>query len=228
MAEQRSFGRWLKHLRVERDLTQEMLAEMVGCAASTVRSFEIGKRRPSREMAERLVMVLKLPADQQAEFLRLARMTVDTPSAAADTSIESNQPQPDPLPPLPKPITPFIGRQAEQAVLCQLIQQEGMRLGTLLGAGGMGKTRLALAVAHALSAYFPDGAGFVTLAALEDGQHLPATVAHALNIPLLGARDPAEQIVSALLPRKMLLILDNFEHLLRYPQALLWLNDLLT
>lgn len=228
MTEPITFGRWLKRLRIERDLTQEMLAELAGCATSTLRSFEMGKRRPSREMTERLVMVLKLPAAQQTEFLRLARMAVQRPSEpSADESAEAGQAKLLSTPPLPKPITPMIGRQAEQSVVCHLIQYEGARLLTLLGAGGMGKTRLALAVASELTSYFTDGAGFVALAGLEDGQHLPAAVAHALNIPLLGARDPAEQIVSVLSTRTMLLILDNFEHLLLYPQAVQWISNLL-
>jgi len=73
-----AFGRWLKRLRAEQDLTQEMLAEAVGCATPTLRSFEIGKRRPSREMAERIADVLQIPTSQRTEFLRLARLPLET------------------------------------------------------------------------------------------------------------------------------------------------------
>lgn len=72
-----AFGRWIKRLRAEQDLTQEMLAEAVGCATPTLRSFEIGKRRPSRDMAERIADVLQVPTSQQTEFLRLARLPLE-------------------------------------------------------------------------------------------------------------------------------------------------------
>ena len=72
-----NFGRWLKKLRTAHDLTQEALAEHAYCSVQTIRFFETGKRRPSLEMAERLAQVLKVPFDQQAEFLRLARQSIE-------------------------------------------------------------------------------------------------------------------------------------------------------
>lgn len=225
MAGQITFGRWLKRLRAEQDLTQEMLAELANCAANTLRSFEIGRRRPSREMAERLALVLKVPADQQSEFLRLARLPVEKQSGV-ETDEGGESPHPTPL--LPRVVTPLIGREVERAVLTQLIRAEGHRLVTLLGAGGMGKTRLALAVASEVAVHFTDKIGFVALASLEQAQHLPAAIAHALNIPLLGVRDPAEQLLTVLATRQMLLVLDNFEHLLIYPEAAQWITTLLT
>lgn len=65
------FGTMLCHLRASRHLTQESLAEAVGCAAETVRSFENGRRRPSRHMAERLADVLHLPAAERQHFVQL-------------------------------------------------------------------------------------------------------------------------------------------------------------
>lgn len=228
MAGQETFGRWLKRLRAEQDLTQEMLAELANCATPTLRSFEIGRRRPSREMAERLALVLKIPADQQAEFIRLARLPLENESeSAADESLESLQPKPSSAPPLPKLLNPLIGREAERAVLTHLLCEEKRPLVTLLGAGGMGKTHLALALANDLITQYPDGVGFVPLAGLADGQHLPATIAQALHLSLLGVRDPAEQLLSILETRQMLLLLDNFEHLLHYPQAVQWITTLL-
>ena len=61
MHESLSFGHWIKRLRGERDLTQEALAEEVGCAPQTIRMMESGKRRPSRELAERIAVVLDIP-----------------------------------------------------------------------------------------------------------------------------------------------------------------------
>ncbi|MDQ5854348.1 MAG: helix-turn-helix domain-containing protein, partial [Chloroflexota bacterium] len=75
MHEPMTLGRWMKRLRADLDLTQEVLAEQVGCALQTIRSFELGKRRPSRELADRLAATLQVPQEQRAEFLRLARTT---------------------------------------------------------------------------------------------------------------------------------------------------------
>lgn len=67
------FGTWLRRLRRQRDRTQEALADEVGCAVYTLRAIEAGRRRPSREMAERLAAVLGLPAEQWPRFVQLAR-----------------------------------------------------------------------------------------------------------------------------------------------------------
>ncbi len=73
MTESLTFGRWMKRQRTELDLTQEALAEQVGCAPQTIRTYESGTRRPSRELAERLADVLQVPVDQRVDFLHLAR-----------------------------------------------------------------------------------------------------------------------------------------------------------
>src|SRR3712207_5711246 len=76
MPEPVTFPRWMKRLRAALDLTQEMLAEQASCATHTIRTFESGKRRPSRELAERLAHVLQVPPEQRADFVRLARTSV--------------------------------------------------------------------------------------------------------------------------------------------------------
>ncbi|HZG65457.1 MAG TPA: helix-turn-helix domain-containing protein, partial [Herpetosiphonaceae bacterium] len=73
----------MKRLRAALDLTQERLAEEVGCAAHTIRTFESGTRRPSRALAERLVEKLQVPREQRVEFLRLARSPLTQSSAPA-------------------------------------------------------------------------------------------------------------------------------------------------
>jgi len=123
-----TFGRWLKRLRAEQDLTQEMRSELAGCATPTLRSFEIGKRRPSRDMAERIAAVLKVPADQRSEFLRLARLPVESQSdvavvaasngavAAAPNHAQPQAPQEEKrasLIALPQTTNVLIGREAE-------------------------------------------------------------------------------------------------------------------
>jgi predicted ATPase/DNA-binding XRE family transcriptional regulator len=212
-----TFGRWLKRLRAHHDLTQEQLAELAYCSVQAVRAFETGKRRPSLEMAERLAEVLQIPADQREEFVRLARrVTAHSPAedpliapVAAPTRAEPAVPVAR-LPTLP---TALIGRQAERAVLHQLLG-EGRRLVSLVGPGGIGKTHLAIQLAHELAERFAGGAVFVPLAPVSSGVQIPAAIAAALGVPLPGADEPSAQLDALLRGRTLLLVLDNFEHLL--------------
>ncbi len=87
MTESLTFGRWMKCLRAELDLTQEALAEAAGCAPQTIRTYESGTRRPSRELAERLADVLQVAPEERADFLRLAR-TVGTPASGRATMVD--------------------------------------------------------------------------------------------------------------------------------------------
>ena len=87
MNEPMTLGRWMKRLRADRDMTQEALAEDVGCAVYTIRTLESGTRRPSRDLADRLAEKLQVPQEQRAEFLRVARSPItrsSTPAAVAD------------------------------------------------------------------------------------------------------------------------------------------------
>ena len=107
---------------------------------------------------------------------------------------------------LPSPLTALIGRDAEVEELRTLFRDN--RLVTLTGPGGVGKTRLAVAVATESAEEYPDGAGFVDLSALRDPELILQTVAVAL-----GLRAP-DELLTALRPRQLLLVLDNCEHLL--------------
>ena len=237
-----TFGRWLKRLRAEQDLTQEMLSELAGCATPTLRSFEIGKRRPSRDMAERIADVLKVPADQRSEFLRLARLPVESQTdvavvaasngavAAAPNPVQPQAPKEEKrtsLIALPQTTNVLIGREAEGNALQQMLLEERSRLVTLIGVGGMGKTRLALQSAQALASQLPHGVAFVALTPLQSAQHLSAALADALGITLQGSSAADEQVFDWLADRHMLLILDNFEHLLTDNGAIVWLKELL-
>ncbi|MEZ4867186.1 MAG: helix-turn-helix domain-containing protein [Caldilineaceae bacterium] len=216
-----TFGRWVKRLRAEQDLTQEMLSELVNCSPVTLRSFEIGKRRPSRELAERIADVLAVPPAEREEFLRLARLPVEGQGATPATPEPNGQRAPNPTPTfhatLPPVIGPMIGREAEQNALCTLLLDDSNRLVTLTGAGGMGKTRLALAVATILTPQFTDGVLFVPMAPLGAAALLPEAIAGALQLPP-GSSDPSQQVLTALATRHLLLVLDGFEELL-HPQA---------
>src|SRR3954451_24803450 len=111
-------------------------------------------------------------------------------------------------------MTVLIGRTRERAALRDLLVGAGARLLTLTGPGGIGKTRLALAVAADLAGTFRDGARFVDLAAVTDVELVVPAIAAAVDVadnpdePLLDA------LVHALRPRDLLLVIDNFEHVL--------------
>lgn len=109
--------------------------------------------------------------------------------------------------------SPFIGRQGELARLGATLRDPACRLLTLLGPGGVGKTRLALEAAAALGADLADGAAFVPLAGVEQAQLLDDAIAAAIGFRFSGG-DQRAQLLAALRDRQILLVLDNFEHLL--------------
>ena len=214
-----SFSRRLKQLRAELDLTQEMLADQVGCAIETIRAVEAGRRRPSRAMAERLAEVLHLLEEDRGEFLRLARLNTERDpaqpvQAQADAIVPVPQPVPSPAARLPVPVTPLIGRATEVAAACQRLLDPACRLLTLVGAGGIGKTRLSIQVASELGERFADGAGFVALAPILDPAQVATTIADALGCPPAPGLPPEELLLQWLRGRELLLVLDNMEHLL--------------
>jgi len=113
---------------------------------------------------------------------------------------------------LPKPLTSFIGREHELAQAKQLLQ--GSYLVTLTGPGGSGKTRPCIAVATEVAAEYPDGVYFVPLAPVRDPQLVPSTIAQAIGLQDPRDRPLMEHLVSQLRERQLLIVLDNFEHLL--------------
>jgi len=113
---------------------------------------------------------------------------------------------------LPKPLTSFIGRERELAQAKHLLQ--GSYLVTLIGPGGSGKTRLCIAVAAEVAGDYPDGVYFVSLAPIRDPGLVPSTIAQAIGLQDARDRPLMEHLISQLRERQMLLVLDNFEHLL--------------
>jgi predicted ATPase/DNA-binding SARP family transcriptional activator len=120
---------------------------------------------------------------------------------------------PDPFAALPASPNALLGRQREVAELHDLLVRDDVRLLVLTGAGGSGKTRLALEVARATAGSFANGAAFVELAPLQDPNLLPAAIARALTIESAPGEDPLDTVAKALRPRELLLVLDNAEHL---------------
>lgn len=112
---------------------------------------------------------------------------------------------------LPVPATAIVGRDTEVERLADTLQREDVRLVTLTGPGGVGKTRLALAVASKASPGFEDGTFFVDLSEVTDPAEVPATVAAAIGMTYERSRDLADAVIEVLAPASVLLLLDNFE-----------------
>ena len=138
---------------------------------------------------------------------------------------------------IPVPITPLIGRQVELAYVTETLQDPACRLLTVTGPGGIGKTRLSIEAAHRLAAAstaFEQGTLFVSLAQDEQGDQLTSAVSQALGISLQARSDPRRELIQHLQNQDLLIILDNFEHLLEktegeiLPAALSFIVDILT
>ncbi len=125
---------------------------------------------------------------------------------------------------LPRPLTPFLGREQEIAEIVAQMSRPEVRLLTLTGPGGVGKTRLAIRMAEKLAPRFADGVAYVSLASVIDTARVLPSIAQALGVRRGGDRPVGERLVAALRDQQLLLVLDNFEHLL--PAAVL-VTDLL-
>lgn len=115
---------------------------------------------------------------------------------------------------LPAPSTTLVGREHELTTLSELLSDPGCRLITIAGSGGIGKTRLALEIARLESPGFIDGAALIHLAPLGEAGEIASSILSGLGVPLQGQSDPQRQLVDYLQNKELLLVLDNFEHLL--------------
>jgi predicted ATPase/transcriptional regulator with XRE-family HTH domain len=206
--ESNSFGYWLRRHRKALDWTQAELARRVNCAAATIRKIEADERKPSRQLAEALADQLNVPADQRAAFLHAARHAVfsDASSFATPALISARPPHN-----LPTPLTALVNRVRDIAAISAMLTRDDVRLLTLIGSPGIGKTRLCLQSAGNVLTHFPDGVWYVDLAPVADSALVLLAIARALNIAESGALMPMQQLTVVFKDQRALLVLDNFE-----------------
>ena len=202
-----AFGALLRRHRIAAGLTQETLAERAGLSARGVQDLERGIRiAPRAETVRLLADALGLEDSDRAGLITAANPELATPAA-----FKARRPQPAALPVAP---TPLIGRERDVAAACTLLCGGQVRLLTLTGPGGIGKTRIALAVAQELQSEFTEGTAWVDLASVTDHQLFGVAVAQALGIREAGDQPPGDLVLATLAQSHLLLVLDNCEHLL--------------
>ena len=216
MNQEYSFGRWMRKRRETLGLTQVALAQAAGYSAAMIRKIENDERRPSEEGAALLAEALEIRPEQRDGFLRVVRQerAVDFLGAVDDVEPFPWQMATRPRSNLPLPATLFVGREEELARFGELVADPSCRLVTLVGLAGIGKSRLALEMAHSQLERFAHGAFFVALGSLDAPELMVTAIAQATGVQLHGPAEPQEQLLRFLQRKEMLLVLDNFEHLM--------------
>lgn len=209
-----TFGEWLKRQRKAGGLTQEQLAGQLNCSTITLRKIESEERRPSVQITQQLAEIFNVPPNEQTSFLRFARgdwrsapgeSAREVPWRASTVSPRSN---------VPSSLTALIGREQELASLSEYLSNPNVRLITMIGPPGTGKTSLSLQVAREAFPDFAYGVFFVALAPLEDPSLVATTVVQTLGFVETPDRSPFEQLKDGIGERQMLIVLDNLEHLI--------------
>jgi predicted ATPase/DNA-binding XRE family transcriptional regulator len=202
-----SFGPLLRRYRTAAGLTQEALAARAGLSVRAISDLERGRKQtPRRETVRLLAEALALPPRRRALLEAAARpMLGPAPAGESPTTPPHN---------LPAPLAPLIGRERETLAAAAALGRADVRLLTLTGPGGVGKTRLALQVAEDVLERFEDGVYLAPLATLLDHALVLPSIAEALGLRAAPGEPLAEQVRAFLRGRQVLLVLDNFEHLL--------------
>jgi predicted ATPase/DNA-binding XRE family transcriptional regulator len=200
MQSREPFGAVLRRLRIAAGLTHEALAERAGLGARTISDLERGiSRAPRADTLALLVEGLGLSPEQCAEL----------EAAARAAPISTPEPVPTNLPPS---FTTFVDREDETRALGLLLRRDEIRLVTLTGPGGVGKTRLALHVAAGMGDSFPGGIFLVSLAAVAESDGIVQAIGRAIDAEA-ATRPTLPSLIARIGTNSLLLVLDNCEHL---------------
>lgn len=198
------FGILLRQYRIAAGMTQEELARCIQVSARTIGDLErIPTSSPKKAMLDRLSQALGLTVEERRA------LEVSVPRRGDRHPVRAL-----PRSSLPVEPTPLLGREREVDAALRLLHREGVRLLTLTGPGGVGKSRLALRVAALVERDFADGVVIVPLAAIRDPTLVFSEIAHSIGLGEEGDRLLGHVVADALQDRELLLLLDNFEHLL--------------
>lgn len=199
-----SFGAHLRALRETAGFTQEELATIAGLSVHAVSALERGeRRRPHIDTVRALSAALDLTGPARDALLALARPPLH--GTVADELSSAS---------LPVPLTTLLGRSSEVQTLREWFTDPAARLITLLGPGGVGKTRLALELARAIADEGESRVVFVALASIRDASFVPFSIADAFGLSNVNSSDLAARLRAACHNQPTLVILDNCEHVL--------------
>ncbi|MBC8163896.1 MAG: tetratricopeptide repeat protein [Roseiflexaceae bacterium] len=196
------FGAQVRRHRRGLGFTQVQLAHAVGCVEDMIRKIESGRRRPSTQVAVRLAEQLAIPAHERVQFLLSARLSI-APSAPFVPGQS-----------IPVPIDRLVGREDDLREIGSYLLRPHLRLLTLIGPGGVGKTRLALHAGAAHAHAFTGGVWFIELATLRDVALVLPTIAQVVGVHEQPTTPLATLLAQRLRGQPHLLLLDNMEHLL--------------
>jgi non-specific serine/threonine protein kinase len=185
---------------------------------STIRKLEDEERHPSAQIAELLAEIFKIPTNERTAFLRFARGDWRSAPSLGDEEAPWRVSTPEipqhPHSNVPATFTSLIGRDKDIAAVQDYLTNPDIRLVTLIGAPGIGKTRLSIASARESLAEFSDGVFFVALAPLDQPSLIPSAISQALGYIEKNNLSPEERLIEGIANKQMLLVLDNCEHLI--------------
>ncbi len=232
-----AFGESILTLRLKIGLTQAGLAQLLGISRRALGAWEAGNSYPNIERLKKLIALAidqyafppgheaeqvhalwqashqKVPLDEAWLSEQLTpRLSQTTPPAEGKEASMGGYKQTSMN--LPLQPTAFVGRTTELAEIYALLGDPACRLLTLVGPGGVGKTRLAMRVAADCAEQFDDGVYFVPLQSPDSPEFIVSTIAGVLRFPFSPGFDPKQQLIQYLREKALLLVLDNFEHLL--------------
>jgi predicted ATPase/DNA-binding CsgD family transcriptional regulator/transcriptional regulator with XRE-family HTH domain len=218
-----TFGALIRRHRVAAQLTQKQLAERVNLTASAIAALEHGARLPpSTATVEALADALNLSPAERTNFRAAAGSLSADPVAVAIADGQAPREskhlgdrQRRHMAWMPLQPTPLVGRSQEVETILRMLSVDGVRLLTIIGPAGVGKTRLALAaVQDLLAKFFPDGVIFVDLTPIRLPQDVLGAIARACGVTDTSPFPVGERLIASLQGRATLVVLDNFEQVL--------------